>query len=182
MPKWQGRKFKPHDRKARVPESIRPTTKFTVANVTAIVSCLKLDWTKEEACVLGNISTVTFDDWYANERKMLWEIEGGTDKDGKPIWRKRMMTFKQIIDAAYVESTMRCRKSLYSGVDSNPRLALDVLQLRDPRYSPKQDVQIAGNMTVLFGKQNQFLKQPDEVNLWKVQESQPEAKKAKTKK
>jgi hypothetical protein len=42
-------------------------------------------------------------------------------------------------------------------------------------------VQLAGNITVLFGKQNKFLK-PDPVDLWKISESQPKALKAKSKK
>lgn len=101
--------------------------KLSLNIVQKVVSCLRMDWTIEEACRQAKIAKQTH---YNRMDKNAWIL----DENGEKLY------YKNEVEAAMGFANQVARSVWMKAIrDGNVKAAIKFLELRDERYRPKQE-------------------------------------------
>lgn len=101
--------------------------KLSLNIVQKVVSCLRMDWTVEEACRQAKIAKQTH---YNRIEKDVWIMDGNGEK----------IYYKNEVESAMCFASQMARSVWMKAIrDGNVKAAIKFLELRDERYRPKQE-------------------------------------------
>lgn len=116
--------------------------------------CFMLDCSVREACLKAGIPESTFRTRWRSGRKFKWTMNLFWDTE------PRLITFKEFAESVRLYPLLSARKAIYERISENPKVAMRVLERRDPRYSKnshkdRSDLPVIVNFGV---EPSQFLK------------------------
>lgn len=131
----------------------RPS-KLSDAVLRKLQRCFMIDCPVKEACLKAGIPESTFRTRWKSDKKFTWIMTIFWDKE--PI----QITFKEFVETIRLYPLLSARKAIYEGIAKNPKVAMRVLERRDPRYSRQKSKDFDTKpITVIFwGNPSQFIK------------------------